>query len=116
MGLRDTILQAQDLKRQSVEVPEWNCTVFVRMLSGEERLALDEWVNNLSEEERQTDLNIIVKTVLMTACDESGSMLFSDSDIPALRRKAVPALLRVFDASMLLNKLGREGQEQVAKN
>ena len=37
MNLRESIIAANDLKRESVEVPEWGVTVYVRTMTGEER-------------------------------------------------------------------------------
>jgi hypothetical protein len=52
-NLKQTILEASDLKREAVEVPEWGVTVYVSMMSAGERsafhgLVLDRWTRTAS--------------------------------------------------------------------
>lgn len=112
MGLRDLVLQAQDLKRVPVVVPEWNCTVYVRTLTGAERVALEQLQKELADDE----LSLICKFIVATVCDENGVMQFTDGDIPALKNKSVTALLKVYAEALKLNTLTKEAVDETEKN
>lgn len=100
---RESILAATDLKTQAVEVPEWGGSVFVRVLTGTERDALELKFSSVKAGKRVDNLRGWV--VALMACDESGKPLFSEKDAQALGAKNSIALDRVMDAGMALNKV-----------
>jgi hypothetical protein len=48
----------------------------------------------------------------LTICDETGSLLFAESDMPALETKSATALQRVFDSAAKRNGLGAASVEE----
>ena len=79
---RESILAAQDLKSQDVEVPEWSGTVRVRMMTGAERDALGA---SLIGPDRKPDMSQY-RTRLLSLCivGEDGKPLFGLDEIAAL--------------------------------
>lgn len=112
---RDSILAAEDLPRQTVEVPEWGGVVLVRMMSAGERqdyikLALKGGKAELAEISTEAAL------VAMTACGDDGKLLFAPADIPALTGKSAAAVSRIAKAAAELNQIGTAPRKAAAKN
>lgn len=118
-SLKDQILSAEDLKTESVYVPEWGVTVYVRSMTGDER---DEFESSLYEQKgssRQRNLeHLRARFCARVMVDENGERLFSDkqSDIDKLGRKSVKALDRIFEVGQRLNGLREEDIEEIAGN
>lgn len=113
MSLRDSILQAKDLPVFPVEVPEWGITVFLKTLTGAERLQLEK---DLSKDQK-TDGPAMCRIVCATLCDEAGKLLFNyPQDIEVLNTKSVKALHRLFDEAMKINALSKQDVDELAKN
>jgi hypothetical protein len=115
--MRDQILDADDMKLQTVEVPEWGGTVFVRVMSGAARDSweVDTFISN-GDDELANRHNIRARMVSRAACDEDGVRLFSDADVEELGKKSSIALDRVYAAAFAINKLNREDIEELEKN
>ncbi|QDU62172.1 Phage tail assembly chaperone [Planctomycetes bacterium Pan216] len=118
---RDQILGAEDLARESVDVPEWGGQVFVRMMSGEERDEFDQALVAKASGTNANNLKVDVREMRarlcsLTICDEKGQLLFSRADVAALGKKSGAALQRVFDAAQKLNKINGDAVKSLEKN
>jgi hypothetical protein len=114
---RDAILQAQDLPRELVDVPEWGGSVYVRALTGAERDAFETSIVEQRGKSTKMNLkNIRAKLVALTVVDEEGNRIFSDSDASALGKKSAAALDRVFEVAQRLSGLRPEDVEELSKN
>ncbi|MGE5611147.1 MAG: hypothetical protein ACM359_17990 [Bacillota bacterium] len=96
MSLKDTILGANDTKLEPVSVPEWNATVYVKVMSLEEGTAID----RIAEGD---DALALAKRATFIIRDEQGNRIFTEADAPALAKKSVKALRRIIDAHAKLN-------------
>jgi|GEM_PF-2840664 len=113
MNLKQRIMDAQDLPVYPVEVPEWDCTVYIKSLSGAERLQLEK---DLSKDTK-TDGPALARVVCATLCDTSGTLLFDyPKDIGELQKKSVKALHRLFDIALKHNAMGKDDVDELAKN
>lgn len=114
---REAILQADDLPREMIEVPEWGGSVYVRALSGAERDAYEAACLEKRGKSYETNLqNLRAKLCALTVCAEDGKRLFTEADIDALGGKSAAALDRLFAAAKRLSGLGAEDVEELAKN
>lgn len=122
---REQILEAQDLEKELVEVPEWGGAVYVRALTGTERDAFEQSMvetrtvrkGRKQETVREMRLqNLRARLCALTICDEDGTRLFNDSDVHALGRKSASALNRVFEVAQRLSGLTDEDVEELAGN
>ena len=106
---KDAILQADDLPRVLVEVPEWGegAVVNVRTLSALEAESL----KGIDEKG-----NFLGRFAVLVMCDENGERLFSDEYADKVGGKNNNALRKVCDAAQELNGMGAEAQEEAAKN
>lgn len=114
---RDQILAVEDLKRETIDVPEWGGEVIVKSLTGAERDAFEDSVVRQRGKTRELNLrNARARLVSLSLIDESGSRLFSDGDVEALGRKSAAALDRVFAAAQRLSGLTENDIDELAKN
>lgn len=108
---KDAILAADDLPRETVNVPEWGGEVLVRTMSGTDR---DAFEASLLEKDGRME-NVRARLVALTLCDAQGDRLFNDSEIAALGRKSARALDRVFSVAQRLNGIGEEQVDAAKK-
>ena len=98
---KEAILNADDLKQQEVDIPEWGGSVLIRELRGVERDAFEE--GSLDKKRNLTMTNIRARLVAMSAIDESGDRLFTTADAAELGKKSAAALNRLFEVSCSLS-------------
>ena len=114
---RDAILQAEDLARELVEVPEWGGHLYIRALTGSERDAFESSVvEQRGRSVKMNMRNIRAKLVALTAVDEAGKRFFSDADVKLLGGKSAAVLDRLFEIAQRLSGLRDEDVEELAKN
>jgi hypothetical protein len=111
---RATILQARDFTFETVPVPEWGGDIMVRTMTNKEREALDDWYLSKDGEKNLKGFRALLAA--STVCDDTGALLFTPDDIPALEQKSFAAMQRVYQASAALNKLRAQDQEELVKN
>lgn len=100
----DEILGADDIRIESVEVPEWGGTVCVRGMTGAERDSYETTLLVMRGKTQELNLNNArAKLVALCACDESGKRIFEDDQVKALGKKSASALDRVFQAAQRLS-------------
>lgn len=112
--LKDKIFKAQDTKLEAVEVPEWNCTLYVKTLSGAERSKLRQISDTLTKSGRESEAD--THLLILSACDEQGNKAFNDSDFAALNEKNASVITRVAMAAIRVNGLGADAVEDAKKN
>ena len=115
MGLtRDLILEADDLVRETVDVPEWGGQVIVRTMTGTERDTFELNVTEQRRAKRQPNLRALLAA--LTIVDENGGRVFSEDDAVRLGLKSAGALDRVFAVAARLNCIGQGDVEALEKN
>jgi len=112
--LKKQILGCTDFKVEKIEVPEWNQTLWVRVMPGHARDFFEAGLQGKDEIERLQ--NIRARLAVLTLCDEAGNLIFDESDIDALGEKSSKALDRIFEVSSKLNGLSDDDIEGLKKN
>ncbi|MGC4031481.1 MAG: phage tail assembly chaperone [Tepidisphaeraceae bacterium] len=117
----ESILASADLPTESVEVPEWNGTVYVRTMSGTDRDAFEaSMIDTKKPAENGKPAgnlkNIRARLCVLTVCDQNGNRLFTDDQADALGAKSSKALDRVFEVAQRLNGLGAKDVEALQGN
>ncbi|MEX1040188.1 MAG: hypothetical protein WDZ51_06145 [Pirellulaceae bacterium] len=113
MSLRDNILQSKDMPLEPVEVEKWNSTVYIKTLSGGERLQLEK---DLGQDEK-CDGPAMCRVVCATLSDEDGNLIFKYPDeIELLNTKSVKELHRLFNIALKVNAMGKDDIEELVKN
>jgi hypothetical protein len=115
---RQQIVDAQDIKTQMVEVPEWGGSVVVRMMTGADRDRFEQSMVAIGADgKREPNLtNMRSKLVAMCAVDEQGNLLFGPDEIDHLAKKSAAAIERVFVVAQELNGLAPKEVESAVKN
>jgi hypothetical protein len=118
MGLltRDQILEADDLPREVVEVPEWGGEVYVAAMTGADRDRFDESIQGRGGDDRVSMENYRARLLARCLVGEDGKRLFSEQDVEALGRKSSAALGRLFSVAIRLNRLRKEDVDELVKN
>lgn len=118
--LRKLILQAKDLPREAVQVPEWPAVnvVYVRTLTGTER---DEFEQSVLEISKGKDLkfrmaNIRARLCAMAMTDKDGNAIFDAEDAAALGTKSAKVLDRIFAVAQRLSGISEKDVESLSKN
>jgi len=114
--LREAILSADDLPRESVECPEWGETLLVRTLTGAER---DTFENSVVQASRGKGIDLRglkVKLVQLTLVTEDGEQLFESGDQLLLNGKSSRVIDRIFQVAQRLNGLSAEDADEMVGN
>jgi hypothetical protein len=114
MLTRDQIIKANDLPRETVEVPEWGGSVVVSTMSGTDRDAFES--TNLAASGKPDLRNMRAKFVAACVVDDNGERLFKASDIEALGAKNAAALDRIVKIAQRLNRIGDVQLEELKGN
>lgn len=114
---REQILAAMDLKIESVDVPEWGGTVYVRNMTGRARDQFESSRYKLIGEKIEI-LHQNTRAALLAAslCDSKGTLMFSEKDVEALGEKNGAVLDRLFDVAQRLSGLRQKDAEEKLKN
>lgn len=95
---REEILSKDDRVVEEVQVPEWGGSVLVRSLTGKERDAFEESLQETRGGKTKRNVkNFRARLVALCIVNEAGELVFSKADIDALGNKAAGALQAVFD-------------------
>lgn len=114
---REQILQADDIKTETVSVPEWGGEVLVKALTGAQRDQFE--IDSLAGKGKSQHVNlqnIRARLVARSIVDETGARIFQDGDVKALGAKSAAALQRVFDVAQKLSGLTDDDIEELTEN
>lgn len=114
---RDLILSQKKLKMQEVEVPEWEGSVFVRELSGQERDEFEEGVYLQKGDKTTTNFkNFRARLVVVSTCDAEGNRLFTPDDVEEVGRTSAAALERIYKVAEMLSGFRKKDVDELTKN
>ena len=107
---RASILQAQDIQTQEVQVPEWGGVIRVRSMTLAER---NEFARRATAEDK-----VIVSAWLVSvlAVDGDNAPLFRAEDVHELERRNFRAVDRVVQAILEVNGITEKKVEEAGKN
>lgn len=104
MSLRDQILAAPDLKRQTVEVPEWGVSVEIRELSIKGRMQWRETAFEERDGESTMRDDWAVRLVMACVFDPAtGARVFGPEDADSLAEKADGPIATLLNVVLDLN-------------
>jgi hypothetical protein len=107
---RESILSADDLARERVDLPEWGGFVHVRTLTAGERDRFEGWTQGDRFDRFRA------KLAVLAVCDEEGRRVFTDDDIEPLAAKSTKPLDRIAEAAFRLNRFTPEDLEAIRGN
>ena len=111
---REQILEADDLKTEEMEVPEWGGEIYIRTMTGTER---DSFEQSILDSDRKANLkDIRAKLCSLTIVDAQGRRLFTNEDVQAIGGKSALVLDKIFAKSQALNGISQNDVEDLEKN
>lgn len=112
-NLKDLILNADDLRSELMEIPEWGCTVMIRAMDGETRGRFA--MSAQTAEGDRDDVAFVqssARLVAMTVCDpETGTLIFTNDDVPMLSRKSAAILDRISKVAFAISGITEEDRQ-----
>jgi hypothetical protein len=109
MTTKEQIFNSDDLTSKKVDVPEWGCEIILRVMTGADR---DKYMRFVSKQDGIPE-NMMERLIVLTAYNESGEKLFTDSDIPELSKKSSLVITRLFSEATRLNKISNESLDEL---
>lgn len=106
-----------DRKYEDVHVPEWNGTVRVIGLSGEDRDAYEaSFVDAKGKPATQRLRNIRAKLLVKCLVDAKGNRLYTDDKAQVLGAKNGAVIDRLFDVARRLSGIGQDAVSEAKKD
>jgi hypothetical protein len=93
---KEEILSITDKATKEIEIPEWNGSVYVKGMTFEDQ----DYISSLGEDNNQNQ-----KLLIKFVCDADGNPLFTEEDIPALKKKSVQAFKRIIKEVTSFNSM-----------
>lgn len=113
---KTAILGADDLKRETVSVPEWGGDVIVQEMTAKARLEWSTAAYTVEKGKTAANPETFMAALLVVCCvGEDGEPLFSSEDMPALARKSGAAVERVAGVAMRLNGMSAKSEDEGPK-
>lgn len=108
------ILDADDIRSEYVEVPEWGGTVKVVGLTGEQRNKVGALMRVEAKKTSEDDALAFFQMRIVAAAmvDEDGKRLFSQNDVVKLAKKSAGAIQRVYEVAAKLAGIGDDALEE----
>ena len=110
---KEQILQADDIKTETVDVPEWGGKVTIRMMTGTQRDAFEASIIQGGKTDMQ---NIRAKLCAAVMVDGDGKPLFTVHEVNILGSKCAIALDRIFSVAQKMNGLSGADIKELEKN
>jgi len=113
MSIRDTILAANDVPEETVDVPEWDVKLLIRGLAAGEAVDFYERVM-VTKNGEQTVNRKVWGPELLIACSfdpETLKPVFEAADRDALSRKSSAVVIRLAGVAARLSGLGGDKEE-----
>ena len=111
---KQQILDADDLKRELVEVTEWGGSVLLRELRGRERDAFEE--DSLDKQRNLSMRNMRARLVAASAIDENGERRFTNNEAAELGEKSATALNKCCEVACRLSGITDADIEELEGN
>src|SRR5262245_17254710 len=112
---REEILAMDDLTKEEVFIPEWNASVYVRVMSGAERERFQTLFDAMSKENGSM-IGLMPHLCTLTLCDQQAGRLFTLSEAEALAAKSYKAMERIATVALRLNGMQADAVEQAQGN
>jgi hypothetical protein len=114
---REDILAASDITTEILEVPEWDGSVRIRGLTGNERDVYEQSIVTMRGNRVLPKFaGARARLVALSIVDDDGKLLFSETDVAELGKKSASGLQRVYEAARKLSGLTEEDVDELVKN
>lgn len=110
----EQIFGAPDLKMEPMEVPEWDGSINIRVVSGKQRdIIVEEAQRSLKSGKED---KVKAKVIHFAVCDDEGKPVFSLDQVPALMDKNGVVIDRIIAKAMEINGLDEKSEKDAEEN
>ena len=114
---RDQILNADDLKYEEIDAPEWGGVVRLKVMTGIERDDFEQSVFDMKGKDTKVNLkNFRAKLLVKVIVDEAGKRVFEEADIERLSLKNSKVLDKLFNKAQEINGIGQKEVTELTGN
>lgn len=118
--LRDIIFKADDTGLVKRDVKEWGVTLYLKKWSGSDRIKYTERATKIDTDNAISNVDALIKiqayAIIISACEEDGSMVFKDEDEERLVGKNSKVLEELNSDILRLNGLSEKAFSEALKN
>jgi hypothetical protein len=113
--LRNKIKNANDIKKEIIEIEEWDCSIEIRTMTAKQRATILDKVMN---DKGNMDHDLFHGYMITVSCfdPETGEMIFSTEDTEWLMEKSSGPIERIMSSVMKLSGLNKGAIEDAEKN
>jgi hypothetical protein len=116
---RDDFLSGNHLRRELVEVPELDGSLYLRELSARQLLHYNERIEQLKNGSADmtpaASIELMSLLVSLSACDSNGELLFSEEDARQLADHSIGVITRLGTQVLKASGIGKETIAEVAE-
>lgn len=113
---REAILARRNSGVERVYVERWKGHVCLRVMSGEDRDAFEQFCTDARTAGRLQVRGILAMLLVRTICDESGQRVFTDEDVDAVNQLDAAVVCELFERAQRLSGLTDDDVEELAGN
>lgn len=115
MSLRDRIIAADDIGRETITVPQWNAEIEIRTMSAGQRSRM---IAAAANGNGDIDLDrLYPMLIIATAFDpETGAQVFDENDMALLQEKSAAAVEFVAQHAMRMSGMSAKAIDEEGKD
>lgn len=117
------LLESVNLRRELVEVPQFGASIWMRQMSAAQVIEFKKFIDSLKadgvkETTFEQDVQIMTLVISLSACDESGNLLFTQDEAKGLTGNDINVLTFLGNKALSLSgvNIGNNGFVGEAKN
>ena len=110
---RELLASVKKVRYEDVDVPEWSCSVRLKVLNGRERIIYETFLTAAEENSADDQLTVMTKLLAPTIVDEEGVAIFREDELEELD---ATVLRRLTLDALRVNKLTAESVKDLEKN
>lgn len=115
----DFLSTSANLKRELVEVEELGGAVYIRELSAKQVLEVNDRIKKMQKDTEYVtpgnSIDLMALLISMTACDEGGALLFTESDVQSLAENNVNMLIALSAKALEIAGMSNAAIEDVTE-
>ncbi len=116
MLTKSQILQSRPRETRDIHVEEFGGVVRIRALTTSERSRFESSLQTKGKSDPKKVVLVREKLLVQSVVDDSGNLMFSEADIPALSAQPAKAVEKIFNAIQELSGFSDVDVESLEKN
>lgn len=113
--LREKIKSIDDITKEIVEIPEWNCSIEIRSMTAKQRAKI---LDKVTGETGSIDNDLFFSYMIVSSCFDpgNGELIFDMSDVDWIMDKASGPIEKLMSNIMRISGLSKGSVEEAEKN